>query len=187
MSDDSTARGTDAPRTLSYENFSFNFKVGLGARVAARFGAPAFAQRRAKLNRNLASFWTKVEERYAELWTAALEGRIGHDDREVRQSLMQADGTDPLHAREHRRQLQKEGAVLEETARADFNRAWDRFLDRCGMAELELEVRDFVKYFPVESGMRMDPETDRYMWMGEPWEPPVAPTRDVVLERFPMR
>jgi len=182
------ARGTDAPRALSFSQYQFNFKVGLGARVAARLGgAPAFAQRRARLHRDTASFWSALEKRYRELWTAAQEGRIDEDGRELRHSLLLADGSDQVGSRAHRKRLFSARVDLQEHARAEFNRAWTRQLDHCGISALAREVEIFAKYFPIESGMPMDPETDRFMWMGEPWSPPEAPTAQDVLSRFPLR
>lgn len=182
------ARGTDAPRALSFSHYQFNFKVGLGARVAARLGgAPAFAQRRARLHRDTASFWDALEKRYRELWTAAQEGRIDEDGREVRNSLLHADGSDQLGSRDHRKRLFSARVDLDEHARVEFNRAWTRQLDHCGISALAREVEIFARYFPIESGMPVDPETDRFMWMGEPWSPPEAPTVVEVLSRFPLR
>ena len=189
MSEDEsdTARGTDAPRAFTFNQYQFNFKVELGARIGARFGAPAFAQRRARLNRNRREFWDNLALRYEELWVAAQEGRIGDDGREQRHSLLHSDGTDRLGHREHKRRLF--GKKIDPLAHAtsEFNRAWARHVDHCGITALAKEHEDFVKYFPVESNMPVDPETDEFVWMGEPWRPPVAPTRDEVFARFPLR
>ncbi|MCO4769640.1 MAG: hypothetical protein KDA24_06370 [Deltaproteobacteria bacterium] len=182
-----TARGTSAPRAFTFNQYSFNFKVDLGARIGARYGAPAFSQRRAKLHRNTTSFWSTLEERYEELWTAAREGRIGDDGREVRQSLLHSDGTDRMGHRDHKRRLFGQKVDPEAHARAEFNRAWLRQVDTCGLTELAMEHEDFAKYFPIESNMPVDPESNHLVWMGEPWIPPVAPTREDVLGRFPLR
>jgi len=182
-----TARGTDAPRTFTFSKYQFNFKVGLGARIGARYGAPAFAQRRARLHKATRAFWANLEEKYEALWVAAREGRIDDDGREVRQSLLSSEGRDALGHRDHKKRLFSARVDPEEHARAEFNRAWERHLDHCGLTDLAMQVADFVKYFPIESGMPVDPESDDYMWMGEPWVPPTAPTRDEVLERFPLR
>ncbi len=181
------ARGVDKPRALSYENYSFNFKIDLGARIAARYGAPAFALRRARLLRSTEAFWSKLERRYEELWLAAGDGRIAEDGRELRHNLLTADGTDPIGAREHRRRLF--GARVEQTddRQASFNRAWERHLGRCGLQALTTEISDFNLWFPIEANLPIDVQTEQYVWMGMPWTPPVAPTPADLLARFPLR
>lgn len=181
------ARGVDRPRALSYENFSFNFKIDLGSRIAARYGAPAFAQRRSNLNRSTDAFWKRLEKKYDELWVAAGEGRVDDDGRELRQNLLTSSGEDPIGAREHRRRLFSAKVDKADDQRATFNRAWTRHLDRCGLTELTTEIDDFNKWFPIEADLPIDIETEQYVWMGMPWEPPVPPTRDEILERFPLR
>ena len=123
-----TARGVSQPRALAYENFSFNFKIDLGSRVAARYGAPAFAQRRSRLNRRTEAFWSGLTTRYGELWKAARDGRVTDDGRELRQNLLTADGADPIGAREHRRRLFSAKIDREVDHRDTFNRAWMRHL-----------------------------------------------------------
>ncbi len=183
----SGARGVDKPRALSYENYSFNFKIDLGARIAARYGAPAFAIRRSKLKRATDGFWTKLERRYDELWRAARDGRVTDDGRELRQNLLTADGADPIGAREHRRRLFSAKVEQADDQRTTFNRAWERHLERCGLTELELQIADFNKWFPIEANLPIDIESEQYVWMGMPWEPPVVPTRSDILARFPLR
>jgi|GEM_PF-1727003 len=184
----SEARGTDAPRAMSFTDYQFNFKVDLGARIAAQYGgAPAFSIRRAKLQRDTDSFWGALEHKYEELWTAAREGRIDEEGREVRQNLLDASGSDRLGKRDHLKRLFSRKLDPEEHAREEFNRAWLRQLDHCGIDALAREVEDFCKYFPVESGMPVDPVTDQFLWMGEPWVPPEPPSREGILHRFPLR
>jgi hypothetical protein len=186
--DSDSARGTAPPRAMSFERYQFNFRVDLGAQVAARFGgAPAFSLRRARLHRDLEVFWDALDARYEALWGAAREGRIDEEGREIRQNLLDASGSDRIGAREHRRRLHAAGIDPDAHAVEAFNRAWTRQVDRCDLAPLAEEVAAFVDYFPIESGMPMDPETEQYVWMGEPWVPPVAPTRESVLERYPFR
>ena len=182
----SSARGTSAPNALSFENYSFNFRVDLAARIAASMGAPAFAQRRARLTETIEGFWAGVQGRHAALQIAADEGRIGVDGREIRQALLHSDGTDPLAAREHRRRLFSDKVDPEVAAREDFTRAWRRYVDQLDYGHVAAEVAEFLDWFPVEASMPLDPETQRYLWMGEPWEPPQAPTAADVYARFPL-
>jgi len=183
----SGARGVDKPRALSYENYSFNFKIDLGSRIAARYGSPAFAIRRSKLRRSTDAFWSKLERRYDELWLAAGDGRVAEDGRELRQNLLTSDGTDPIGAREHRRRLFSAKVEQADDRRSAFNRAWERHLDRCGLTDLELQIAEFNKWFPIEANLPIDIESEQYVWMGMPWEPPVVPTRADILARFPLR
>ena len=181
------ARGVDKPRALSYENFSFNFKIDLGSRIAARYGAPAFAQRRSKLNRSTEAFWSRLEAKYDKLWLAAADGRIDEDGRELRQNLLTSSGEDPIGAREHRRRLFSAKIDKDVDRVATFNKAWTRHLGRCGLTELAAEIDEFNLWFPIEANLPIDIETEQYVWMGMPWEPPVPPSRDEILERFPLR
>lgn len=181
------ARGVDKPRALAFENYSFNFKVDIGAHIAARYGAPAFALRRSRLKRATDAFWRKLEARHAELWLAAGDGRIAEDGREIRQNLLTSDGTDPIGAREHRRRLFGAKVEQAEDQSAAFNRAWSRHLDRCGLQDLEAEIAEFNLWFPIEANLPIDVESQQYVWMGTPWEPPIAPTRADILARLPLR
>jgi hypothetical protein len=177
----------DAPRALSLNLFQFNFKVGVDAHVMGRYGAPAFAERRMRLDRQTEAFWTRLERRHQELWIAACEGRIAEDGRERRQALLTSDGRDPLGAREHRFDLYRVDREVEDAAVAPFNQAWARHLNHCGLDELQTEYDAFVRYFPIEARLATDPETGRFLWRGRAWQPPKAPTRAEVLARFPLR
>jgi hypothetical protein len=45
----------------------------------------------------------------------------------------------------------------------------------------------FNEVFPVEANLPIDPQTGAYMWMGKKWQPLEPPTREQLLERFPLR
>jgi len=175
----------DPPRALDLRKFQFNFRVGVGARVGALHGAPAFSQRTKNLERRLKQFWDDLELRHAELWGAAGEGRIDDEGREVRQSLLTSAGADPIGRRDHRKRLFSARLDEDRQQCIAFNRAWDRHLERCGLQELQDKVADYCKWFPIEANLMSDPTTGDYIWSGRPWVPPVAPTLDDVLARFP--
>ena len=176
----------DPPRATSLRIFQFNFNVSLADRIAARGGAPAFAMRRSRLDRAMERFWSNLEQRRLDLWIAAGEGRIDEDGREVRQALLDADGRDTFAEREHKRLLFKAGLALEGEQRLAFNRAWARQIEVSGLEEVEAQCAGYEKWFPIEANLPVDPQTGRYLWMGEAWEPIVAPTREDILARFPM-
>jgi hypothetical protein len=176
----------DEPRALDLNKYQFNFRVGIGQRIAARYGAPAFAERTRRLERRLEHFWEDLETRREQLWVAAGEGRIAEDGRETRQVLLTARGTDPIGARDHRKRLFSARKDEDAEQRIAFNRAWQRHLGACGLAELQQQVADYVKWFPVEANLVSDPATGEYIWAGRPWVPPKAPTKAEVLERFPL-
>ncbi len=176
-----------SPRVLSLDRFSFNFRIDRAAAVRARMGAPAFALRRKRLDRSLEAFWLGVQRRYDALWIAAGEGRIAEDGREIRQSLLRADGSDPIGGREHRRVLYRQRVDEDVAQREAFGRAWTVFIDNCGIESLVAEIEAYNRYFPVEANLKTDPKTGRFLWMGTLWDPMVAPTRADVLARFPHR
>ncbi len=175
-----------APRALSLQNFSFNFHVSIGARIAARAGAPAFASRRTRWDKAIDRFWSELEDRYRARWIAAEEGRIDDDGREVRQALLDADGRDPHALRLQKQEIFRLRADADAVHQQAFDRAWRRVVDRLELGELEAQARDYAKYFPIEANLATDPDTGRFLWLGKRWEPVRAPTRQDVLTRYPL-
>ena len=45
----------------------------------------------------------------------------------------------------------------------------------------------FNEAFPIEADLSTDPKTGIYLWMGKPWHGLEPPTREELLERFPLR
>lgn len=174
------------PRAMSLQRFQFNFKVDLGAQIAARGGAPAFATRRANWDRDLAAFWADLATRHAALWIAAGEGRVGDDGREVRMALLDSDGRDASALRLQKQEVFRVRGDFDAIHRAHFDRAWRRVVERLELAPLERQARLYTKYFPMEANLPTDPETGRYLWLGKRWETVRAPTREDVLARFPL-
>lgn len=174
------------PRVLSLDRFQFNFTIDPAAALRARMGAPAFTLRRKRLDRALEAFWLDLERRYEALWIAAAEGRIADDGREIRQTLLDDEGRDPIGGLEHRRRLFKDRADPAEARLAPFARAWSLHLDRCGLERIRLQVEEFNRYFPIEANLANDPKTGKYLWMGGTWEPMEAPTRAELLARLPL-
>ena len=161
--------------------------MDLAAQVRAQMGAPAFAQRRRRLDRAVATFWSALERKQGALWIAASEGRIDEDGRELRQSLLDDEGRDPIGAVDHARRLFRDRIDPDQDRKQRFNKAWCRHLDRCGLEGLEAQVADYNRYFPIEANLKTDPKTGRFLWMGTLWDEFQAPTLDDVLERFPLR
>lgn len=177
----------DPPRVLSHETFQFNFKVSIGARIMARAGAPSWSRRKKRLDDRLVRFWREQEDHAAALWVAAAEGRIGDDGREIRQALLDGDGHDKIAARARRAELFRQRMDRDEAQVAEFNRAWRAYLDRLTLGDLVKRINDFNAYFPIEANLAVDPTTERYVWMGRPWEPTALPTAAAVLDRIPLR
>lgn len=179
---------TDEPRVASLQPYSFNFTVSAEARVRALVGGPpAWALRRKRMDRRLEDFWAAVEARYRALWIAAGEGRIHDDGRESRHALLDVDGRDARAARDHERRLFRQRVDPEQWRVEHFNLAWDRHLGRCGLELLAAEVEEFNRVFPIEANLAVDPASERFLWMGRPWEHLAPPTRPEVLDRFPFR
>jgi hypothetical protein len=184
MADDKV--GARKPRAMSLKHFQFNFKVSLGAQIAARGGAPAFASRRTRWDRNIARFWSDLKEKHVTLWIAAGEGRVDDEGREVRMALMDASGRDEMALRVHKQELFRDRADFDEAQRTNFDRAWRRTLARLDFAALEAEAAAYTRYFPMEANLPTDPETGRYIWLGRRWETVRAPTREDVLAQYPL-
>jgi hypothetical protein len=179
---------TKAHDPLKAEEFKVNFSIGLAERVAARMGAPAWAQRRDRMHRSIQAFWARAARRYDELWVAAIEGRIDDEGREIRMALLDGEGKDELAEREHRYLLLKQKMEHQPVTAALFERAWTYFARfQAGLRELQLEAEQYAEAFPVEAELPLDPERHVYLWMGEPWVPPAAPTEADLLARFPLR
>ncbi len=174
------------PRVLSLENFSFNFRISLKDRIRARAGAPAFAMRRMRTDRKIAAFWAALERKRKALWIAAGEGRIADDGREIRQALLDDEGRDRHAELEHKWRVLRDKADLGDVQKGAFNRAWRRHVQRCGIEGVQSMVDDYNRYFPIEANLKTDTKTGRFQWMGGLWEPMVPPTRDDVLERYPL-
>lgn len=174
------------PRALSLDKYQFNFKISVGARIAARAGAPAFASRRSRWDRAIRRFWRDLEERHAALWIAAREGRIDDEGREVRLALLDAEGRDAHAERLRNKELFVQRADYDLAQRALYDRAWSRVIDRLELEPLEAQAELYLRYFPIEANLPTDPDTGWYVWLGKPWEPVRAPTREDVLERWPL-
>ena len=184
--DDDLAQA-DPPRVMSHEAFQFNFKVSLASQVRARGGAPSWSRRKKRLDDRLARFWREQTDRAADLWIAAGEGRIAEDGREIRQALLDGSGRDKLAERDHKWRLFKNRADRAATRVEEFNRAWRAHLDRLRLGDLTRRIEDFNKYFPVEANLPVDPVTERFVWMGAPWQPVESPNAAAVLERIPFK
>ncbi len=175
----------DAPRALSLNRYQTNFQVSVAQRIAALGGAPAFSNRRLRWDRALRTFWRTVEERRDALWIAAAEGRIDEQGREVRMSLLSADGRDPLGERERKKELFRDRLDVDSERRKLFDFAWLRYLDRLDLTELETLASEYSRWFPIEANLPTDPDTGSFLWMGKPWSAVEAPTAAEILERFP--
>lgn len=184
MSDEET--GPPTPRVLSLTHYQFNFKVSVGAQVAARGGAPAFATRRMRWDRTVSRFWSELAVRHRALWIAAGEGRIDEEGREVRMALLDADGRDAHALRLHKQEVFRLRGDFDAAQRAHYDRAWGRVVTGLELSELEAQAAAYLKYFPMEANLPTDPETGRYIWLGKPWQTVRAPTRAAVLERYPL-
>ena len=184
MSDEKT--GPPKPRVLSLKRYQFNFNVSLGAQVAARGGAPAFATRRLRWDRAIGRFWAELAARREALWIAAGEGRIDEEGREVRMALLDADGRDEHALRLHKQEIFRQRADFDAAQRANFDRGWKRVVARLDFSKLEAQAAAYLKYFPMEANLPTDPETGRYIWLGKRWQSVLAPTRESVLARYPL-
>ncbi|MEE2828085.1 MAG: hypothetical protein VX498_02765 [Myxococcota bacterium] len=174
-------------RAVGLSNFSFNFTLDRTARLRSFMGAPAFALRRRRLDRNLERFWKRVAARYDALWKAAGEGRIDENGREVRAALLDADGRDPLARLEHRKELHRRKIDEEDDQVRAFNSAWQNYLENLDLGGVEAEVEAYNRYFPIEANLATDPETGHFLWKGGRWEGLEAPEASDILERFPLR
>ena len=179
--------GLNKARTVSLQPFRFNFTVGTAAQLRAQMGAPAFALRAKRTCRAVDRFWDRLEERYEALWLAALGGRIADDGREVRQTLLDDKGRDPIGELDYARRLFRDGDVPESHGIDAFDRAWLRHLDQCGLDEVVHLVSNYNRFFPVEANLPTDPRDGQFLWMGRAWEPMEVPTRAQILERLPLR
>lgn len=175
----------DAPRALSLNRYQTNFVVSVAQRIAALGGAPAFANRRLRWDRALRGFWREVEERRDALWIAAAEGRIDDQGREVRLSLLDSEGRDPMGERLRRQELFRERLDVDVERRKLFDFAWLRFVDGLDLSDLAQQAADYSRWFPIEANLPTDPDTGSFLWMGRPWAAVEAPTRAEILERFP--
>ena len=135
----------------------------------------------------LQRFWSRIDRQHDRLWLAAGDGRIDEDGHELRPALLDDEGRDPLAARSHSRELFRDRKDPKVDQREAFNRAWHAYLDRCGLGAVARIVRDYNKYFPMEAELKTDPKTESYLWLGLPWEPKDVPSRDDILERFPLK
>jgi hypothetical protein len=177
----------DEPQALSLNTFSFNFTVDTAARIRGRMGAPAFALRRKRLDRKLAEFWRKVEDRHDALWIAAREGRIDDEGRELRPALLNSEGRDPFAHREHRKKLFAQRVDEDASQRRLFNLSWKSWVSRLDLTSIQNEIASYNKYFPIEANLATDPETGAFLWKGGPWRGAELLDQQLVFERFPLR
>jgi hypothetical protein len=177
----------DAPSAFSLGSFSFNFSVGVAARVQGLMGAPAFALRRKRLDARLDRFWAEVSDRCDALWIAAAEGRIDEIGRELRPALLDSAGHDRFAHWEQRKKLFSSRIDEEEDQVRLFNLAWQAWIDAQDFSVLEDEIGKYNKYFPIEANLPTDPETGQLVWLGRPWIALLTPDATVVLERHPLR
>jgi len=182
-------RATAKPRALSLDEFSFNFTVSTGDRLRAYGGPPAYVLRLRRMEQDQESYFNALQERYDALWRAAAAGSIDEEGREVRQALLDEQGRDRIGELQHARRLFREGRDEQVDRCESFNRAWLRHLelDFSGLGELCARIDAFNEVFPIEANLATDPKTGAYLWMGKPWQSLAAPSRDELLERFPLR
>ena len=184
----STDGRTDSARTLSLDSYSFNFTVTTGEQVRAYGGPPAYVLRLRAMEDAQESYYVELSERYDALWLAAAAGNIDEQGRELRQSLLDDQGRDRIGERQHARALLRARRDRQLDRCEAFNNAWTRYLEHdSGGAALGARMVVFNEVFPVEANLPVDPQTGDYMWMGEKWQPLEPPTRQQLLERFPLR
>jgi hypothetical protein len=185
----STDGNADAARTLSLDSYSFNFTVTTGEQVRAYGGPPAYVLRLRAMEDAQESYYVQLRERYDALWLVAAAGNIDEEGRELRQSLLDEQGRDRIGERQHARALFRARRDRQLDRCEAFNRGWTRYLDQdsTGLAALADRMVVFNEVFPVEANLPIDPQTGAYMWMGKKWQPLEPPTREQLLERFPLR
>jgi hypothetical protein len=177
----------DEPKAFSLGSFSFNFSVGVAARVQGLMGAPAFALRRKRLDSKLDRFWADVAARSEALWIAAAEGRIDEGGRELRPALFDSAGRDRFAHWEQRKKLFS-ARVDEQGDRARlFNLAWTAWIEEQDFSQLEDEITQYNKYFPIEANLPTDPQSGQLVWLGRSWRGLVAPGAQAILERHPLK
>lgn len=177
----------DPPRTLDLFEFSFNFTLSLEQRVAGRMGAPAWSLRKRRLDEALAAFWARVDARAAALDGLAASGLIGESGDPMDHALLDADGRDAITARDERRRHLHDPEPAAARHAAAWNRAWSRWVDALDVSDLAEEVAAYNEYFPIEANLAIDIQSGGLMFMGEPWRPASAPSREAVLARHPLR
>jgi hypothetical protein len=185
----STDGNADTGRTLSLDSYSFNFTVTTGEQVRAYGGPPAYVLRLRAMEDAQEAYDQQLRERYDALWLAAAAGNIDDQGRELRQSLLDDRGRDRIGERQHARALFSKRRDKQLDRCEAFNRAWTRHLEQdfSGLEALAARMIVFNEVFPVEANLPVDPQTGEYMWMGKTWQPLEPPTREELLERFPLR
>jgi hypothetical protein len=177
----------DEPKAFSLGSFSFNFSVGVAARVQGLMGAPAFALRRKRLDSKLERFWADVAARSESLWIAAAEGRIDEAGRELRPALLDSSGRDGFAHWEQRKKLFA-ARVDEQGDRARlFNFAWTIWIEEQDFSHLEDEITQYNRYFPIEANLPTDPESGQLVWLGRSWRGLEVPDVQAILERHPLK
>jgi len=176
-------------RALSLDSYSFNFSVSTAERVRAYGGPPAHVLRLRAMEDEQERYYCDLSERYEALWLAAAAGSIDEQGREVRQTLLNAEGRDRLGELQRARRLFRERRDEELERCEAFNRGWLRHLDLdySGCARLGARMQVFNEVFPIEADLPIDPKSGEYMWMGKPWQPLEPPSRHELLERYPLR
>lgn len=177
----------DTPKAFSLSSFSFNFTVGVAARVQGLMGAPAFALRRKRLDSKLDRFWADVADRSEALWIAAAEGRIDEHGRELRPALLDSGGRDRFAHWEQRKKLFAARVDEEVDQGRLFNLAWTVWIEGQDFSQLEAEIAQYNKYFPIEANLPTDPESGQLVWLGRAWRGLVAPDARAILERYPLK
>jgi hypothetical protein len=183
------AAHTGATRALSLDLYSFNFSVSTAQRVRAYGGPPAHVLRLRGMEDEQERYYGDMAEQYEVLWLAAAAGSIDEQGIAVRQTLLSADGRDHLGELQRARRLFREGRDAELERCEAFNRGWLRHLDLdfSGCAQFAARMDAFNEVFPIEADLPIDPKSGEYMWMGKPWQPLEPPSREELLERFPLR
>lgn len=177
----------DPPRILDLLHGGFNFTVTLEDRVRALAGAPAFIERKRRVETGLSAFWETLDARAAQIDVAAAEGRIAEDGREWAPVLLDDEGRDPIAERAHARALYRARTDPADDHREAWNRGWGRHVQRIAWGPIQQLVEDGNRWFPVEANLPVSPETDRYLWLGLPWSSWVAPSVADVFQRHPLR
>lgn len=182
-------RGTAKPRALSLDEYSFNFTISTGDRLRAYGGPPAYVLRMRSMEEEQEHYFNALQERYDALWRAAAAGSIDEAGCEVRQALLDDEGRDRIGELQHARKLFRDRRDAQVDRCEAFNRAWLRHLehDFSGLGELSERIAVFNEAFPIEADLSTDPKTGIYLWMGKPWHGLEPPTREELLERFPLR
>ena len=123
------------------------------------------------------------------MWRAAAAGSIDEAGCEVRQALLDDEGRDRIGELQHARRLFRERRDAQVDRCEAFNRAWLRHLEHAfsGLGALSDRLAVFNEVFPIEADLSTDPKTGAYLWMGKPWQRLEPPTREELLERFPLR